>query len=393
MLVLKSNIEITQQPTDTYPDRDLVFNFDFVTDIELKTAWENLTDTGKLVIPRKVYYKDKNGKKQTWFGKSIVSNPNETPLILRGDKIKIQLGYQYVTNGKKTTELNTEFEGYISNIVNRMPVELEVEDNMWLLKQIQAPNKTFTGTLEEMLTELLKGTPFTLKNTINGEPIKTSFGSFTTQNETIAQVLDRLQKDFRFESYFRGSELRCGSIVYYPEDRKTHTFKFQYNIISDNLTYKRTDDVRIGILVKSYKSTSTNATNKDGTKKYKTKKSQKFAYYKKGVLTLVDEKPSVFDGEIRTINVMEMPEDKLADYVKKEINRVTYNGWRGSFVTFGLPFVKQGDTVKLIDEVLPERNGTYMVKGVETRFGMDGFKREIFLDLRIDTLTNTSTGL
>ena len=79
-----------------------------------------------------------------------------------------------------------------------------------------------------------------------------------------------------------------------------------------------------------------------------------------------------------------MPVDELTNYVTKELNRVSYEGWRGSFTTFGLPMVKHGYSVSIIDNILPERNGTYMVKQVNTSFGVDGFRQEIYLDLRID---------
>jgi hypothetical protein len=406
MLILKSKITITQQPTAVYPNRNLVTVLDFVNNIEINSAWQNLTDTGKIVLPKKVYYKNQFGKSITWDGQNIISGVNgKIPLVLRGDKIKIELGYEYnslkisdenikVISTQKT-QINKVFEGYISNVDNRIPIELHFEDNMYVLKQIQAENKTWKGseyTLESMLEEMLltiPGNPFTIKKTIKGAPIETKIGDFTTQNETIAEVLNRLQKDYRFESYFRENELRCGYIVYYPEDIKTSNFKFQYNIISDDLLYKRKDDIIIGVEAKAYKMTATSKNNKDGTTKFKTEQISYFGYFKNNELQIVpvEQKPKTFDGEIRTINLKEMPLNQVKDYVTKELNRVTFDGWRGKFVTFGLPLVKHGDVVQLIDEVIPERTGQFLVKGVQTNFGVNGFRQEISLDLRFDTLT------
>jgi hypothetical protein len=397
MLILKSKITIIQQPTETYPLRDKSFIIDFVNDIEINSSWQNLTDTGKIIIPKKVYYKDELGKKFTFDGKNVISGDDlGIPLILRGDKIKIELGYiynilQYNPITIKDEEvykdiINTVFEGYISNVDNRMPIEIHFEDKMWLLKQVQAPNKTYTGTIEEMLTEMLAlvpNNPFIMSNFTS-----TKVGDFTTRNETIAQVLDRLQKDFRFESFIRDNELRCSYIVYYPQDIKESIFKFQYNIISDDLLYKRTDDVKIGIEAKSVELTS-KGSNKDGTTKYKTNKIHYFAYYDKKELKIVpiDDKPSAFDGEIRTLYSMKMPESQLKVYLEKEIKRITYNGWRGEFTTFGLPLVKHGDIAHIIDEIIPERTGKFMIKSVKTEFGMNGFRQKVSLDLRVDLLT------
>ena len=32
--------------------------FDFVNDIEINSSWQNLTDTGKMILPKKIYYQE-----------------------------------------------------------------------------------------------------------------------------------------------------------------------------------------------------------------------------------------------------------------------------------------------------------------------------------------------
>lgn len=391
MLNLVSKITLTQTPKDTYPNRSDSIIFDFLHKCEISSSWQNLSDTGSIVFPKNLSFRDQNGGVSSWAKQYVaVANGSIPPLIMRGDRIKIELGYEYEQqDGTFTTTMNTVFQGFITSVNNRIPLELTFEDNMWALKQIQAENRTFKSnefTLESMIKYLIKDTGFTFKDRINGSPITTKFGDFTTQNETIAQVLDRLQKDFRFEANFRGNELRCGFIVYYPEDRKEHVFKFQHNIISEDLIYKRKDDVKIGIEVHTHQLIPLDKKNKDGTTKFKTEKYDYFGFFDKGNLKIVeiDNKPSAFDGEIRTINMMKMPIDEVKNYITKQINRLSFEGWRGSFETFGLPMVQHGDSVQLIDNVLPERNGRYMVKSVETSFGVQGFRQKIGLDIKID---------
>lgn len=399
MLILKSYIKLTQNPTESYPNRNRVIIFDFVNDIEINSSWQNLTDTGKMIMPKKIYYADEFGKNITFEGRNIISGDKlGDPLILRGDSIKIDLGYTYevpASDNKKevVTELNTIFDGYISNVDNRMPIEIHFEDKMWLLKQVQAPNKTYSGTIEEMLTEMLALVPN--KPLTMSDFVSTKVGDFTTRNETIAQVLERIQRDFRFESFIRKDELRCAYLVYYPQDNVDHVFRFQYNIIDDDLLYKRTDDVRIGIEVKSSQLIEIEGkANKDGTKKFKTDKLHYFAYYeglnteRQLKIVPIEDKPTAFDGEIRTINGMKMEKETLIEYVDKEIKRISYDGWRGKFTTFGLPMVKHGDTVEIIDNIIPERTGKFKVKSVRTTFGMSGFRQEVYLDLRVDFLSS-----
>ena len=390
MLNLISKITITQRPVDTFPNRNLTFIFDFVNDFECSSTWQNLSDTGSLKMPKNMFYRTPTGEKINFERKNIGWGTSDyPPLFLRGDKIKIELGYVYDVYTDAKSELNTIFEGYITSINPKMPLEITFEDNMWLLKQTQAPNKTFKGseyTLETMLSELLQGTPYTMKMELNGKPLETKFGDFTTQNETVAMVLERLQKDFRFESFFVGNELRCGFVVYYPDTRKNHVFKFQHNIISDDLIYKRKDDVKIGVEIHTHQTISSGQVNKDGSVKTKKQKIDLFGYYDHNDLKIVpvDEKPKAFDGEIRTINMMQMPMSQVKDYIQKQLNRLSYDGWRGTFETFGLPKVNHGDIVQLIDNVIPERNGRYMVKGVSTSFGMNGFRQSISLDIKVD---------
>jgi hypothetical protein len=206
-------ITFTQVPSASFPNRKKTLLFDFVTEFEADDTWHNLTNKGKITVPKNVFVRDENGK---WIGLGALNTGGfsaRDPLFLRGDKVVIQAGYKY-RNSKENEvqEVNTLFTGFISNVNAKLPIELDVEDNMWKLKQLPAPNKTFpakTYTLEKILQELLKGTEFTV-NTLTD----TSFGDFRTENETVAEVLARIRKDYHFEAYFRGNELRCGSLVY-----------------------------------------------------------------------------------------------------------------------------------------------------------------------------------
>ena len=73
--------------------------------------------------------------------------------------------------------------------------------------------------------------------------------------------------------------------------------------------------------------------------------------------------------------------------MQKNAYKLIYEGLQGSFVVFGLPYVRHGDNIILRDAVLPDRNGTYKCKKNVLRFGMNGFRQELSVDMRIDTLT------
>ena len=46
--------------------------------------------------------------------------------------------------------------------------------------------------------------------------------------------------------------------------------------------------------------------------------------------------------------------------------------------------MNHGDQVTLVDSVLPERNGTYLVRSVTTNFGLRGYRQRVELDIRLD---------
>ena len=67
-----------------------------------------------------------------------------------------------------------------------------------------------------------------------------------------------------------------------------------------------------------------------------------------------------------------------------KLKQFYYTGLRGSFTTFGIPFVRQGDNIQIQDPILPERNGFYKVKEVDYSGGIEGLRQEIHLDFKLN---------
>ncbi len=407
-------ITITQLPNDVYPSgRDKTYVFDFVSSGEITSSWQNLTDTAKLRMPRNIYIEDNEGKIFN-LGSSITGRPGANlygdtttqPVFMRGDQITIELGYFYdnMNGTPETLVMETVFNGFISKIKNRAPIEIECEDNMWKLKLLKAPNKLFKAseyTVQKMLTELLIGTGYTVVDGVQGS-IQTNVGDFRTQNETVAQILERLRRDGGIYSYFRGNELRCSGIVYYPQDRNEEIFNFQDQTqpgeglihSPDQLEYTRKEDLNIAVKAHSEFITAGTGFNKDGTDKTKRKRLEVMVT-KNGVLNKEAERS--FQGDI--INIPVLGATSLAYLTKKAqeyLPKFYYTGFKGAFTTFGQPMMRHGDAAILVDKIQTERSGTYLIKQVSTSFGMGGFKQKILLHLRIDkgyTVEQINAGL
>lgn len=385
MLRLISKITINQVTTTSqWPVRDKTYILKFVNEIEINSTWQNLTDTCKIIMPKKVYVFDENGKKINWLGQSTIGSDATVPLMLRGDKIKVELGYNYPTaDNPETIETNVCFEGYISKINPRLPIQIECEDRMWQLKQIKTPNKVYSNliyTVQDMIQEMLLQQESTkdiqlITGSNIGQKIETNINAeFRTQDDTIASVLHRLRTEAKLNSYFRGNELRCSGIVYFPSDREVKRFSFQKNIISDDLEFRRVEDIKLGAKCYSINKKELITTNKNGKQKTKNERLE----------TFVGEK----DGELRTLYFWDVKTEKeLKELGNRELRKFYYTGFFGRFETFGLPKVKHGDEVVIEDNILPERNGSYLVKGVKTTFGQSGFRQEVELHLKLSVYT------
>lgn len=400
MFRVVNNITLSQQPSTAWPNRRTVINMNFCNSFEAEDSWRDLTNQGKLVIPKNLYFRDQFNKLQPLHGTNINVGgfSSSAPLILRGDKITISAGYKYFARknaDRETTNVNKVFEGYVSKVDSKIPIEVELEDNMWLLKQTPVDTQTFTPKqgLSSILKSLIDkcnsihGTKFTF-NTLT----ETTFGIFHIGNETACQVLQRLQKEYGFESYFRGNELRSGVIIYIESEAVTKTFEFQKDILPDHdLEYVRKDDVVLSAVARTTITTQTGKLTKDGQAKTKKNRIEVLVTLKDGKKTVREIKrgdtvPSNNEGERRTFFFPGAKTvQELADLSFEQINKYYYSGMKGSFTTFGIPFMRQGDNVKLIDNYFPERNGIYKIKKIEYSGGVSvGIRQKIHLDYKIN---------
>lgn len=380
MLRVSNIIVFTQQGTG----RTLEITFDFCNAFSIESTWEDLTQTATVTLPRKIRGKNQHGADFSLYSKdfNVGGFNNDTPLILKGDRVQIYAGYRQ--GSENSTSL--WFDGFVSDISTGKPFEIKCEDYMWKLKQTPVTNKSWKGyTATRMLQEMLQGTEVTLNATAN-IGIKYDVGYFVTQNNTVADVLARLKKDANLYSYLRGTELRVGYPLYIESEAVTHTFTFQKDIIDSDFDYKRKEDIKLSAIAKTI-TTEQTGTTKDGKAKTKQKRTQILVYYKNGEFTtqeITDGTTPINDeGERRTFNYFpNTPKDVMIADAKERLKKYYYTGLRGTFVTFGHPYVKHGDNVSLVNPVLAEYNGTYKVKKVTYTGGMNGLRQEILLDFK-----------
>jgi hypothetical protein len=264
-----TKITFVQQPNADFPGRNRTLIYNFVNEYEADDGWQQMTNTCRITIPKNVYVREADGKLVNLSGATVNIGGfgQNAPLFLKGDQVTLEGGYRfYDSQGNEKLITSVLFTGYVRTVGSKKPIVLDCEDNMYKLKQIVAPNKTYSAStsMETILKDLMAGTGFTVNTTTD-----TTLGEFSTHNETIAEILGRLQKDYHFYPYFRGNELRVGSAVYLEQDAVDSgkkVFRFQRNIISDDLQYVRTDDLELSAIAYSINKIELATTSRSGKK-------------------------------------------------------------------------------------------------------------------------------
>jgi hypothetical protein len=330
------------------------YSFDFVNEIEITSTWENLTDRCTIKVPKKLRIK-KNGL----FTDSITSGENAP--WKRNDPVRIEAGYDFVHD--------VRFEGVLTSITPKVPLQFMCEDKMFLLKQhtitkdvINTVNRDTSLTLKKLLQYVLPN------DSITGLPYVLDVDDFEMPKFqiitplTVVELFNYLKKNpFGFTFYFQDGKLHAGtayklSALAEVAATDIKEFEFQRNIIDDtNLDYMRDDDVKLRVKV-------INRTPQNVITEY-----------------LYGDP----DGELRTIQVYNLSASEVNKIGNEALQKYKYEGFRGSFTTFLQPIVKHGQAVKLVDPLIPDRNGVYLVRQVVTRIGMYGGRQEITLDRKI----------
>ena len=301
------------------------------SDVTITRSFDNQTQTAKVILPRNLKYNNKN----------IYEGTN--PLIKRGDKIELYAGY--------LPNMPLLFSGYISKINNNVPLEILCEDEMFLLKQKQAPNLSYKSVNLRTFIEKMLG-----DSKIPFKALDAELGQIRTQNASIGKVLQVLRNDYGLYSYFVDGTLYVG-LAFQINQAKEQVFLFERQMIVDgmDLIYLKKEDVKVQI---------------------------------KGVLMTKDNKKKEYpygdsDGELRTIFQYGGTKEELDQKAKSFLEQMNYTGYYGAFNTFLEPTVVPGDHAIIDSYKYPERKGTYLIKSVETSFGTNGGRQKIELERKI----------
>lgn len=310
--------------------------FDRVNSITIQSSIKKISDIATIVVPRAFTRTQIEGRNTS------IARKNITDIIKVDDPVQILLGYD--------GNLQEEFNGFVTRIGADQPLQIECMDGMAKLRK-----SNFSVAFENIR---LKGLLNYIAPTYKHEVIdNVDLGKFTISNKSAYQVLEELRKNYGLHSYFKDAILHVAFPISLTPTQ-THTYSINKNVRakSNNLEFVKKDDIKL--LLKAI------SINNDG----------------KRVFAEFGDK----GGVQRTLHFSNRSKDELQKLALKNYKSLSFDGYQGMLPCWGEPRSKAGDAVQINDPKYKERNGRYLIEGVDIKFnGSDGFLRENTLGLKL----------
>lgn len=313
------------------------YRFNFANSIEIVSTWQTLGDTCTLLLPSKGVLITEGAAPNTQTQFSFEER------FKVGMSVKVSVGYD--------NQNELRFEGFIREIKPKQPFELICEDAVFNLKRSEPISRNFQGNLDSLLR-------FIAPNAVISDSIpNVVISNFMIDKSTSAQVLEKLKEAYGLCAYFRRGALFVGLPYSEFNFSESQEYDFQEDVVSNNLTYKRIEDVKIKVKAISIQ--------KDNSK----------------IEIEVGDK----DGEVRTLHTYnETNKDRLKAWAESQLSRLKYEGYAGNFTAFGLKTVQHSQAISILDERYKERqNQKYVVDKITTSWSVNGYRQKIEIGKRV----------
>ncbi|AUS06484.1 late control protein [Pseudotamlana carrageenivorans] len=308
--------------------------FTSIHDVEITKSVDELGDTCVIQLPTRFKVKQNNQEQYT------------EEAIKIGDAVEVVLGYSGKYSG-------IEFKGFVRKIKPTIPLQIECEDSIWLLRRKNITKAWNAGTsVKGVLQEVVKNTEVVLSDNLPDIPLD----KYIIRNANGAQVLQALKKDMSLTVFINDNNKLYVGLQQLDNPGNAVVYDLNYNLVENNLEYTTKDERRIKV---------------------------RYTYIGKN-----NERKEVevgdADGELRTFHTSVISDEtKLKEIATAEIDRLKYDGFDGNVKSFLMPFATRGMTAIIIDKEHPNRAGNYFIKKVVTTFGLHGARRTITLGTRL----------
>jgi hypothetical protein len=313
------------EPNSRVKVGNVVFNN--VNKVVITESVKEMGDNAVITLPRT--YKKLNGK-------SVLDYLSE------GDKVTIELGI----DGK----YYEEFTGYLDEISSDVPLQLHVDDGFYPLKRNNFTISWDEITLKNLLNYIAPG------YTINAPDV--NLGAFEINSASTYRVLTALQQQYGFYSYMRGKQLNCQFAFDVRGSGKTHRYKIGNNVKKNNLKYQRAEDEKVKI--------------------------RGIANQRNGQKLTYETGSQEVNVSVRTLNFGNINLEQLKKNVEETYKRLAFNGYKGNIIGFAMPRTHAGDTMNIIDDNEPDREGNYLIEKTVIKYDLKGgFERQNTLSFKL----------
>ena len=264
--------------------------------------------------------------------------------IHRGDRIVINLGYEEIG-------MVQEFVGYVQRIgSDNGAITLECEDDLFLFRKALSDRQLANVSLATLLGMVVEGVGGGFKVDCS---YSWTYEKFVISSATGYDVLRKIQEESGADIYIQDKTLhvhapgeKVGSTIYYD---------FSQNVQDCDLTYRRTEDRKVRVVVK--------ALLPDGKVK--------------------EKEYGTTGGDKITVKCASSDDASMKLRGESEHKRLTFDGYDGNIVTWLVPYIKPGDNAVLHDKDYDYKDGSYFVRAVQTEFSADGGRRTVELGYRL----------
>lgn len=264
--------------------------------------------------------------------------------IHRGDPIIINLGYDEIG-------MVQEFEGWVQRIgTDNGAITLQCEDDLYLFRKSLKNQQLQNVSLKTLLNIIVDGVGGGFKIDCS---YSWTYEKFVINSATGYDVLRKIQEECGADIYIQDKTLhvhapgeKVGSTIYYD---------FSQNVQECDLTYRRTEDRRVRVVVK--------ALLPDGKVK--------------------EKEYGTTGGDKVTVKCASSDDESMRLRGESEHKRLTFDGYDGNIVTWLVPYIKPGDKAVLHDKDYDYKDGSYFVRAVTTEFSANGGTRSVELGYRL----------
>lgn len=301
--------------------------------VEIDSSWKYLTDVAVIDMPKNVNVRDKQ---------TLVELNDH---VRKGDSVIISSGYK--------PNMKREFQGFVRSVSKNVPLRIECEDYMYLLKLDAHTFSLKTPTLADIVNKVLDGTNLQSRQSegyrfnvsiTDTEPL---YDQFAARDETGAQILQRIKDELPLAAYFtidpEGESIPSLVVGYRPgygsysatEAPLKPVLRFGENVPNNGwqLEYQNEDDVKVKI--------------------------KAISNLKSGKKLIVEVGDS--GGEVHTRNYPPVTQSQLEQYANEELMNFKRDGFSGQVTAFATPFIRHGDIVIIDDPIYTEEKGRYFV--------------------------------